>query len=202
MSISTYAELVTAVSDWTHRADLSGKIDDFITLTEKRIYNGSSYSEPLRVSSMMAQDTGSIASQVITLPTNYLETIRLSVTSGDSYPLEFVSPSLFSSYEDQAGDPIYYTVINGEIHTAPSTSLSYKHDYYKSFDALTSSATTNWLITNQPQVYLAGCLAEAFMYVQDERAAYWVEQFASAIKGLNESEKKRYQSNPMRVIAA
>lgn len=204
MAITTYAELITAVDDWTHRSDISSKTPDFIALCENRLYNGGFGSNPLRVSAMQNQDTGTSSSQVITLPTGYLETIRLSVTSGGlNYPLEYIEPNTFSVYENTAGVPLFYTSINGSIKTAPSNDLPYTHDYYKKFDALTASATTNWIITNAPHLYLYGCLYEAYKYINDEsRANDYMAQFANAIEGLNKSEAKKFQATPMRVVAA
>ena len=114
MSISTYAELQAAVNTWLHRADLASIVPDFIALAEVRIFNGG-MTEPVRISAMQNQDAGTISSQSIALPSGYLETLRLSCTTGgQSYPLEYLSPSEFSVYENQAGNPQYYTVINNQ----------------------------------------------------------------------------------------
>jgi hypothetical protein len=204
MSISTYAELQTAVKNWLHRADLDSMIPDFITLAEVRVYNGGNASEPLRVAAMQNQATGTIASQSIALPTGYLETIRLAgVTGGQNYTLDYLAPGEFSYYENQSGDPQYFTIMEGEIKTAPNGGVDYLHDYYKKFDALSVSATTNWLLTNAPNIYLYGTLLEATPYlINDNRLQLWQAMFSDAIAGLNKSEKKRYQSNAMRVVVA
>lgn len=202
MSISTYAELQTAVNTWLHRADLASIVPDFIALAEVRIFNGG-MTEPVRISAMQNQDTGTISSQSIALPSGYLETLRLSCTTGgQSYPLEYLSPSEFSAYENQAGNPQYYTVINNQIKTAPNGGLAYTHDYYKKFDPL-ATTSTNALLTNAPNVYLYGALIEAAPYLgNDARIATWQQMFAEAVNGVNKAEQKRFQGTAMRVMVA
>jgi len=67
MSITTYAELQTAVGAWLHRSDLTGIIPDLITLGEKRIFRKA------RCRVMESALTGTIASGVIAVPSDYLE---------------------------------------------------------------------------------------------------------------------------------
>jgi hypothetical protein len=137
------------------------------------------------------------------LPSGYLETLRLAATTGgQNYALEYISPSEFSQYENQPGNPQYYTIVNNAIKTAPNGGLDYIHDYYKRFDAL-ATTSTNALLTNAPNVYLYGTLLEAAPYLgNDPRIATWQQLFAEAVAGVNKSERKRFQSNAMRVMPA
>jgi hypothetical protein len=200
MSISTYAELQTAVKNWMARSDLDSIIPDFIALAEVRMFRGEN---PVRVSAMQTQDTGTIASQIITLPTSYLETIRLAVTSdGQNYALEYIDPVVFSTIEEQSGNPQFYTVINNQLKTAPDSSLAYIHDYYAAFDPL-ATTSTNWLLTNAPNVYLYGALLEAALYTRDEGMAANASQlFEAAKSGINKAERRKYQSASMSVKVA
>jgi hypothetical protein len=150
MALSNYSDLQTTVASWLHRADLTSIIPDLITLAEQRIFNGGTSHDPVRISDMQNRDTGTIASQSIALPSGYLETLRLAVTSGgQNYALEYISPSEFSGYENQSGNPQYFTVVNNAIKTAPNGGLDYIHDYYKRFDPL-ATTSTNALLTNAP----------------------------------------------------
>lgn len=203
MSITNYTELQMAVGNWLHRADLTAVIPDFIALAEVRIFNGGEYSEPLRISAMQDQETGTIASQTIALPSGYLETLRLSCsTGGQSYALEYISPSDFSKFENRSGNPQYFTIINNQIKTAPNGGLAYTHDYYAKFDPLATTAT-NALLTNAPNVYLYGALVESAPYIgNDERIQLWQKMFTEAVNGVNKAERKRFQANAMRVMPA
>ena len=47
-------------------------------------------------------------------------------------------------------------------------------DYFPKMPALSECATTNWLLTAHPDLYLFGSLVEAEMFgVNDERAPLW-----------------------------
>jgi hypothetical protein len=203
MALSNYSDLQTAVASWLHRADLTSIIPDLITLAEQRIFNGGTYNDPVRISDMQTRDSGTIASQSIALPSGYLETLRLAVTTGgQNYALEYISPSEFSRYENQSGNPQYFTVVNNAIKTAPNGGLDYIHDYYKRFDPL-ATTSTNALLTSAPGVYLYGTLLEASPYLgNDPRIATWQQMFVEAVNGVNKAERKRFQSNAMRVMAA
>lgn len=197
MSISTFAELKTAVSSWTHRGDLSTLAADFITLADARIHFGSEDpefpSKPLRVRGMQNRESGTVSSGTITLPTGYLETRRLVVTSnGISNELKYKSPVQLAPYETQTGVAGFYSDLNGKIYVGGTGGGSgYVHDYYKKLDTLSDSTTTNWLITNAPNVYLYGVLLEAWMFVGNLTKAQWAYRlFAAALNGLQRSDKR------------
>lgn len=199
MAITNYSELVAAVENWLSRADLSARIPEFITLAESRFYSGSN---PLRLALMQSRDTGTTSSGSITIPTGYLETIRLaSSSSGNNYQLEYLSPDVFTQYESIAGIPYYYTLLNNSIKTAPNNDVSYIHDYYAKLTALDSTNTTNAILTNYPNIYLYGALLEATPYIQnDSRINVWLNAYNEAISGANNAEKRKFEATAPRVI--
>ena len=193
MSISTYSELQTAVGVWLDRADLSSYVADFIALAETRIFYGSGDpfpSEPIRVRAMQARATGSVASNVISYPTRFLEPIRLKVADGTSgWTLEYVTPSKYTELANNATDPSYYTFLNNQIETAGTDPIDYTLDYYQAFEAL-SVTSTNWLLTNAPGVYLYGALIEAHPFIGDDaRLSTWGNLYKSLVTALNRTTK-------------
>jgi hypothetical protein len=194
MALTNYSDLVTAISSWTHRGDLASIAPDLITLAEQRIYYGSQMpgmeSKPLRLRIMEEQDTGNAASGVITIPTGYLETIRLVInTGGKQSEITYRAPVANAPYETEAGNASFFTRINEGLKVAPS-SAAYVHDYYKRFDALTSTATTNALMTAHPNIYLYACLVEAWIYASNLPKAQWAfSMFASAVNSHRRSDK-------------
>jgi hypothetical protein len=195
MAITTYAELVTAIGSWTHRSDLASIAPDFIMLAEQRIYHGSEDPEmpspPLRIRLMEERDTGTASNGLISIPTGYLETIVLkTAVNGESFRLEYKPPSDNAYYQGQSGNARFYSRVNEGIYVGPQTA-AYTHDYYKRFDALTVSATTNTLLTNYPHLYLYGCLVEAMPYIgKDARLSLWYRMFNASLRGLNNSDRK------------
>src|SRR5687767_15309237 len=67
MSISTYAELQTAVANWINRSDLTSYVPDLIMLGEKRIYR------ELRIRAMETALSSAISSGVLAVPSDYVD---------------------------------------------------------------------------------------------------------------------------------
>jgi len=197
MAISTYAELKTAAANWLHRDNLTSRVPEFIALAESRIHYGSKDpmfpSEPLRVRAMQNRDSGTVSNGSITIPTRYLETIRLTITvGGKNKALSYMPVVENAYYETETSEASYFTVVNGAIKVGGSNGGSgYVHDYYKALDSLSDSTTTNWLIINSPNAYLYGTLIEAMPFIgKDERLATWYRMFMGAINGLNSQDKR------------
>ena len=206
MALANYSDIVSAISSWTHRGDLSSVAPDFITLAEQRIYYGCEEEpfkcDPLRIRIMEEQDTGNASSGVITIPSGYVETIRLLVTvSGKNSELRYLPPNQNASYETESGTASFYTRVNEGLKVGPSTA-AYVHDYYKRFDALTSSATTNALLTAHPNVYLYACLIEAWLYASNMAKAQWAYgMYRSAVNALQRSDRRSAYGHGLAVVA-
>lgn len=207
MAISSYSELLTAIASWTHRADLSGVLPDFVTLGESRIYNGSADpqfpSKPLRLMNMQNRATGTVGTLgAIAIPTGFLEVIRFNLSvSSVNRPLQYRAPIDNGLFETQQGRGNYYTIVNNSFYVAPYDSSSYSLDYYKKFDALTTTAT-NWLLINAPQVYLYASLIETAPYLnKDSRIPTWHRLFSAAINGLQNSDRRAGYGQALAVVA-
>ena len=74
--------------------------------------------------------------------------------------------------------------------------------YYKTFTALSDSATTNDMLTNNPNVYLYGTLLEAEPFIMnDQRIPVWLGAFAKAMAIIqNQDNKDRHSGSVMRVM--
>jgi hypothetical protein len=186
MAISNYAELQTAVGEWLHRSDLTGKIPDFITLAEAKI------NRVLRIRAMENIATGTPTNPTA-LPTGFVEMIALTVTNGGaSYPLTYIPPAQLTG---DTATPNRYTLIGDNIYFEPSGSGTYSLTYYKKFDPLSSGV--NWLITNAPDVYLYATLLEASPYlVNDGRIQTWYQMLDKTVEQLQRADKAdRYGSD-------
>jgi len=197
MAISSYSELKTAISNWAARNDtaFTDRVDEFIDLCESRIHYGGEEpykSEPLRVMGMeQANETITISSQTTTLPTGFLEARSLYLDTSPKVDLDYMPPDRFwQSLAAKAGSaeqPSIYTIQGTNLVVAPSPDASYtgKISYYKKLDPLSASATTNWLITNYPNIYLYGCLMEAQIFLKDfEEVDRMFANFRSSMGGV------------------
>jgi hypothetical protein len=165
MPISTYAELATAVNSFSSRPDRSGDIDTYIALAEEAIYNGIGDIRPLRVQGMVASTSAGLP----TIPTDFLEAIRLTTTqSGIRTVLTYLPTQNLAALTGDSSTAQYFTIVGDQIETGRSTIVDYVLDYYKRFAALSGTATTNWILTNAPGIYLHGCLMALYKMTRDQ----------------------------------
>jgi methyl coenzyme M reductase subunit D len=165
MSISTYAELQTAVGDWMHRADLTAKIPDFIKLGETKL------NTELRVMSMENVDSisTSTTTRFGTLPTGFMEAIDLALYA-DNYPQTLTQVPLSeinSRATDVTTQPRFYAISTSIVFDVVSDEVyTCSLRYLKRLDIATD--LTNTVLTNHPNVYLFSALLYAGIYTKDK----------------------------------
>lgn len=204
MSLSTYSDLTAAVADYLARSDLTSVIPTFITLTEvmAQFGDGGSDIEPLRVREMEASVTLTPdANGNATLPTDFLEIRRVTYNTDPLSVLTYLSPAdLNATYgdadadsddSDDADTALNYTILGSTLTVRPIGSGStVTLDYYQKIPALTSTNTTNWLMTKAPTVYLYGCLFQSDIYTQNPAAGGpHLNLYRNAILGLERSDR-------------
>ena len=196
MAISTYAELQTAVSNWLHRADLTSRIPEFISIAESRI------ARKLRIREMETESDVSITASTRTaaLPTGFREVRRVYLSSSPIQQLEYISPQdywkryLSTNY----GRPTCFTVEGSNLlfGPVPDTAYTAKVLHYKGLDALSSTAHGTFVAN--PDLYLYGSLvaAEPFMK-NDKRVPMWKGMFDEILSEL-ETQSRKHQG-PMQM---
>jgi hypothetical protein len=202
MAISTYSELNTAVANWLDRDDLTDRIPEFIALCEAR------FNRLLRIRAMEYKQTAStVAGQRnLALPTGFIQMRNLQMNASPIVPMQYVTPEIYDRLYGSTftGTPEMYTIIADEIQLGPipASVQTIEMLFYKKFDALTDVATTNWMITNAPDVYLYGCLLEAEPFIMnDPRVQLWATAFKQAITDIQEQDNKdRHSGSALRVM--
>jgi len=206
MAISTYAELQTATANWLDRTDLTARIPEFIELAE------ANFNRVVRQPDMVAKDDSfSIAGRYTTLPTDTLEIVRIVIDLTPVIVLEYLTPEEISERRivmSATGKPYYFTVIGGssnQLEVVPSPDDTYTASivYYTRIPALTDSATTNWLLTAHPDIYLFGTLVEAEPYLKnDERMPMWTSRLDKALMALRlQGERELHTGSSLRMRA-
>ena len=203
MSLASYADLETAVNNWTKRADLASSTPDFITLAEARLQREiRSRDMELRFSTTLSS-----TSDYLTLPTDFLSIRSVFLSSGGVLrPLTYVTPdALILSYpnDSSTSEPSWYTIVGAEMRFGPFTDSAYTTEiwYYKRLAALSSSVPT--LFTNNPDLYLSATLSEAFKFMKDEdRAEYWEGKYQAIKKQVNDTEEAGRRAVGMQMVAA
>lgn len=184
MSISNFDELVSAVSDWLDRDDLSSAVPTFIQLAEARM------NRLLEDPEMDVRSISVATGDYTALPADFGEMI--SITTGNG-PLRQVGPVEFAGFNSTSGTPRYYLMVDGAISFAPSnTTTPITMIYRRTIPALSASNTTNWLLSRAPDAYLYGALVQAEGFLaEDDRIAGWKAMFDEALSELRSDGSRR-----------
>lgn len=138
------------------------------------------------------------------LPTNYLAFRNGYIDVSPRRALEYMSPDQMNRrypYVSDIGTPDFFTIEGDAIRLARSPDKTYygRFNYYQKFPALVT-ATTNWLMTNAPGVYLNGCLLEAAIFLEDfEAAALYHKMFMSLLNALQSQDERDRHSGVLQM---
>ena len=140
------------------------------------------------------------------LPTGFVQMKEFHLTTDPITPLSYVTPEMMSRMwaGSATGKPQVFTIIADNVRLGPSPDSVYTTSmlYYKKFTALSDDATTNDMLTNNPDVYLYGTLLEAEPFIMnDERVALWATAFKQAIDDIQfQDNKDRHSGSQLRVM--
>lgn len=209
MSISTYAELKTAVANWLERSNLTARIPEFIAAGEANIHYGirspsAWISEPLRVRAMETSADITIDAQTEALPTGFLAARRLYLDGSPKVNLELLSPIDFWGQDTTTtGKPAYFTAESDNMVFSPAPDGTYtgKLLYWKAFTSLSADGDTNWLLTNHSSVYLEAALYQAHAFSRnDEQSERHLQKLAVSVNALNSANTSdRFGGAPLKI---
>lgn len=204
MALSNYSELQSSVANWLNRSDLTTEITgDFIVLTEK------DFNSKLRIRKMVESDSlFSINAETVALPSGFLQVRDLFILSGGTkYALTYMTPPQMDQIKGSStsGMPVAYTIIGDNFRFAPTPDTTYTGtlNYYKSFDALSDSNTTNYILTNHPAIYLYGSLYHAANFlggVEPARLQQWQGMYTTALERLERNDREdQFSGSPLQI---
>ncbi len=203
MALSTYSELKTSIANFLNRSDLTTEIqDDFIKLTE------ADFNSKLRVRKMIAQSTLTIDSETESLPTGFLQVRDFYILSGSTkYPLRYMTPSQMDQVKGTSvtGIPQAYTILGDTFRFTPKPDSSYTGylNYYKKFDALSSTNATNFILTDHPAIYLYGSLFHAANFLggyNPQQVQTWQQMYATALERLELNDREdQFSGSPLQI---
>jgi hypothetical protein len=173
MAITTYAELRSAVADWLNRDDLTSVIPNFISLAEAQ------FNRTIRHRKMVVRADATLDTPYFAVPADWLENIRFELLTNPVTPLLYITPEQANEESmkySAVGQPIMFTMVGQQFQVIPEPDGSYDSQltYYGKIPALSDSNTTNWLLTESPDIYLYGTLVQSAPYLkEDERLGVW-----------------------------
>lgn len=180
MSITTYAELKTAIAARLKRGDTASYVDDWITLAETDIYR------KLRTRDLETSFTGTISGGVLALPTSYLDLKYAYVNASKAYRLQRTAPTaIYERYPDRASTTIPKFIAregsNFIFGPYPDSNYTVNGVYYKDLGAVSASAHALFLAN--PDVYVFGACYMASVDAKDDRSMMrWGSLYEKALK--------------------
>jgi len=203
MALSNYTELKTAIANWLNRSDLTSEIsDDFIKLTEADL------NSKLRIRKMVTQASFTIDSETEALPTGFLQVRDMYILSGSTkHPLRYMTPSQMDQVKGTSttGVPSSYTILGDTFRFMPKPDSDYTAyvNYYKSFDALSSTNTTSYILTYHPSIYLYGSLFHAANFlggINPQQVQTWQQMYATSLERLEQNDREdQFSGSPLQM---
>ena len=197
MSITTYAELKSAIADFLNRDDLTSTIPTFISLGEAQI------ARDVRHWKQEKRVTTSVDERYENLPNDWIEVKFISLSTGAM--LETVAPSNMADMRarsDTPGVPKYVrmTADQLEFYPTPSAATDISMLYYARTPALSDASPTNWLLSDAPDVLLYASLIHSAPYLaEDARVQIWGSLYQSGVEKLNIENQRGRVTGPMRM---
>jgi hypothetical protein len=169
VSLSTYAELKTAAAAWGRRsgnADFVANVPDFVTLAEAKL------NRELGPIETNASRTGTLDSRNVSISAlSIVEPLALWIadpSTEDESELQMQSPANMA-YRDTSGRPTQWCMdseTNIKLDCPCDAEYAFRFRFRERF-ALSDSATTNWLLTNHPDIYLSAVMMWGAGYRED-----------------------------------
>jgi hypothetical protein len=189
----TYSTLQTQIADTLNRDDLTAAIPNFIILAE------ASSNRDVRHWQMQKRSTATFNERYEPLPTDWLETVRVSISG--KRQLDLLSQAkmmdLRETNGNTSGEPRYYTHSAAQLELYPTPDSDYDATliYYARVAELSDSAPSNWLLVDSPDIYLYGALVHTAPFLQeDNRLAVWQTMYKAAVDRLNERSEEGLHS--------
>jgi len=163
MAITTYAELKTAIGDWLDRSDLTSFTGDFITLAEGYLNRNLTHRK------MITSADITPTSNVYTLPTDYMNYIRVVEKGSVRRNLDFITPaSADQMYADRtSGVSSHFTIVGDDLTAFPLSTNDIELTYKQKIPALADGNTSNWLLVASPELYLRAAQFQALNFINE-----------------------------------
>lgn len=165
MPFSNKSELKTALGAWLHRASISTKADDCITLAESSLNR--------ELGEVLTQQTltGTLSSRSIDISGySVAEPVGLFLvpTGGNEVEIYRRQDGTFP-YSSTASFPSLYAIAGDNLNfNCPlDSAYSFRFKFRQRF-GLVNDGDTNWLLENHPDVYLAACIVWGALFTDDD----------------------------------
>lgn len=191
----TYGGLQASILDWLARPGdtlVSGAVPDMIALfeAEARDRLRTRFNEDASATVTTSAGVASVA-----VPQYFFGARELLLQGSPNVVLVYKTPEQMDDDDPYAelDQPEFYTVKGTSFYfdPVPSGTFTIAVDYIQGLPALSNASPSNWLLTNYPDVYLAGACSWAEIYIgHDERFATWMAAKESFFARILETDRK------------
>lgn len=196
MTISTYAELQTAIGTWLNRTDLAVYAPDFIGNAEAKL------NRKLRTYLMeeWTTVTTSTSTRFVAYPASHIEMLEARI---EGEPLNIATVEEMPDYDPASPGRPEYIACGDNLQFDRVSDTPYTVDFRHIKRLNLASTSTNWLLTNNQDVYLYGSLAEAEPFLKnDARLSMWKSLFNEALQDVINTMHRNKAKAPLRSEAA
>lgn len=159
-----YSELQTQIADWFHRSDMGSVIPTFITLAEER------FNRELRVRDMEVDLASTpITDHGIDLPAGVVD---VKTIWRDDDEIDALEPDTLEGVKSDQSDRLATRFAHQGSGLIFNGTGSVAGVLYQGIPALSSSNTTNWLLTKHPSLYLFGAMEFAAIYTKADTSVF------------------------------
>ena len=202
--IGTYAQLQALLEDWLVKTGMTESVQDFITLAEGKLRTDPRVRTTKRVvltipGRTTQADVDLDDHGVVTLPTDYKSVVVWSINDLAGNIIMPGIPASFRAGSSAIGNrPVHFLVlrdrdaaggedVKGLLRPIPDkdAGLGTTLVYRASFDALSSTNDSNWLLKLSPAIYVYSALEQSAPYLkEDPRLPTWVALKEDALNSL------------------
>lgn len=183
MAINSYSTLKTAIAEWMDRTDISAsKLSDIVQLAEAGL------NRELRMVETDVTLTGTVGSRSVNIAAydiiDPVAVFLVDTTLGREIELVERGDGTFPYITDN-GKPSIWTIDGDNINFDCQLDSDYSFRFrYRGKFALSDSVTTNQLLEDHPDVYLAACIVWGGLYVADDAAIQkWASLLGDFVRG-------------------
>jgi hypothetical protein len=158
-NLSIYTDLNPAICDWEERTYTTAQTDEFILIAEAKANRLLARDWNRQATSTVATDSTGYG----TLPTGFLGLVSIKRDLVGSVPLTQVAWDAIDRLNPDAiaDDANVYAISGTQFRVEPVVEDDFLLTFDKKISALTSTNTTNWLLSLAPDYYLFACQSAA-----------------------------------------
>lgn len=186
-NVTDYDSLVENVAAYDERADdtdFVARIPGFIHLFEASLSRNIRGRETSFTTTLTTDANG-----YATLPSDFLRFRSFTTVNGNLYRSlnPIAAGAVATLYPiDTASDAVSVSISGNNIRLSPTAASSVSLEYDRRFVGLGPSNQTNWVLDDNPDLYLAGTLAHAAAYLKDwNESAVFSNQAAMFLDEVN-----------------